>query len=132
VSLVLDSVGIIKYFRKSDDIRTAVTVFSWGIVQNKFKETLKNIGNKVDHLQKLVRAQNLTQLSQTQANLAERLSQLTFNIAKSSSMEEVILPCETLPFQRNPNFVGRRHLNERISKVLTHHGRDKSIRSIGI
>ncbi|KAL8647404.1 MAG: hypothetical protein Q9210_005582 [Variospora velana] len=88
VNLLLNTVTAIKHFRKND-IQIAVMIATWTTVQCKFSQTLKNITTKVDHLQKLLEAQNITQLNRTQARLAQSLSQLNINISAGPQQSDI-------------------------------------------
>ncbi|KAI9671547.1 MAG: hypothetical protein M1817_003599 [Caeruleum heppii] len=118
VDLVLNTVAAIKHFRKND-MQTAVVIATWSTVHSQFADTLKNIASRVQHLQKLVEAQNIAQLTRTQARLAQSLSQLTTNASVGSSRPDThARPCNTLPYQRNPGFYGRLDLLQEIRHRL--------------
>ena len=122
----------IKHFRKND-MQTAVIIATWTNVKGKFGQTLTNIATKVEFLQKLVEAQNIRQLSRTQARLAQSLSQLNVNIATGSKQQAMsTLSVNTLPYQRNPAFFGRKDLIEEIDEHLRARERDPLIRSVAI
>lgn len=131
VDLMLDSVSVIRHLRKADDISTAITLLGWGNVQKKFTSTLKRLQIKVDHLQRLADVQRAVQLSETQALLAEKLSSLDFSAGEKRE-ETADLPCNTLPFQRNPEFHGRDTILEEISNALKHKNNERSTRSVAL
>lgn len=118
VDLVLNAVAAIKHFRKND-IHTAVSISAWSAVHRKFADMLKSIASRVEHLQKLVEAQNIAQLNRTQAHLAQSLSQLTIHDgSRVLPKDGLIRPCSTLPYQRNPGFFGRKRILLQISEGL--------------
>ena len=130
VDLVIDSVAAIKHFRKND-VSTAVTVMTWTSVHNKFTKTVKDIASKIDHLQRLVEAQNMIEMNQTQARLAQLLSEL--NTRPSSMVERTAnIPCMTLPFQRNHAFFGRSDLLLEVRRNLSPSPTEPSIRSLAL
>ena len=118
VDLVLNTVTAIKHFRKTD-VQSAVIIATWRNVRGRFGQTLRNISSKIDHLQKLVEAQNITQLNRTQARLAYSLSQLTFNTTMESQQTmKNQLRVNTVPCQRNQAFFGRKEILAEIAEYL--------------
>ncbi|KAL8896037.1 MAG: hypothetical protein Q9207_007903 [Kuettlingeria erythrocarpa] len=100
---------------------------------HKFDQTLRNITTKVDHLQKLLEAQNITQLNRTQARLAQSLSQLNVNGSGGPQQPDMnTLSVNTLPHQRNPTFYGRKELIREINSYLHAREGDPLIRSVAI
>jgi hypothetical protein len=131
VDLVLNTVTAIKHFRRND-IEIAVVVANWTTVLRTFADNLRKIAVKVDLLQKLVEAQNITQLNGTQARLAQSLSYLNVNIAMGGHSHDVNVPCNTLPDQRNSHFYRRRDVLQKIDRHLKPREGDSLIRSVAL
>jgi hypothetical protein len=130
VELVLNSAAATKHFRKHD-VQTAVTILTWGSIHSKFAEVLSNISKKIEHLQKLVEANNSIQVNRNQAQLAQSLSALTMNRVVTDE-SAVTLPCNTLPFFRNPSFYGRKDILLSIGEHLDHAKQTAGIRSAAL
>jgi hypothetical protein len=130
VDLMSCSAIAIRHFRKNN-IQTATAVMSWSNIRTKFSTILKDIADKALYLKNVAEAQNIKQLSQTNAELVQRLEELTTAQAKMES-QSVTLPCQTLPFARNPGFYGRSEILQRMTDALTVEKDDPRIRSVAI
>lgn len=130
VDLLSCSAIAIKHLRKND-IETATVVVSWASVRTKFSTILKDIADKAYFLQKMAEAQNLKQLTQTQAELARKLEGLTM-VQTTMERPQATLPCHFLPFGHNPNFYGRTTILQDIQDALTVRDDDSRIRSVAL
>lgn len=129
VELVLCSVTAIKHFRKND-IHSATVILSWDTIRGNYAAIIQEISQKVNHLKELVEAQNVKHLSQSHSFLLEQLKQV--RLVGPTQQVEVVLPCLTLPFQRNPLFYARKEILEEIGQTLQNPGLIRSIRSIAL
>lgn len=130
VDLLSCSAIAIKHLRKND-IETATAVVSWGSIRSKFSTILKDVADKAYFLKKMAEAQNIRQLTQTQAELARKLEGLTM-ATRTIERSQVALPCHFLPFGHNPNFYGRTNILQAIQDGLTVRGDDPRIRSVAL
>lgn len=135
VELLLHTATAIRHFRKND-METAVSIMTWTTIQNKFSETLNNISSTVEHIQKLLEAQNITQLNlqlrlgHTQARLAQSMAQM--NLTTRVTLSDEVVSCNTLPFSVNPSFYGREDIIDEISRVLNFDDDAPGIQSMAI
>lgn len=135
VDLVLCSTKAIKHFRKND-VESATVVLSWKNVCKGFTDSLDDIKAKVEYLKNVAEAKNISKIEKVdsdQAYILEQLRTLQTELRRSPREEGLMLPCHTLPFQRNPHFYGRADILSTISSALEHeeNGRDK-IHSIAL
>jgi hypothetical protein len=130
VDLLSCSAIAIKHLRKNN-IETATVVVSWGTVRTKFTTILKDIADKAHFLKRMAEAQNIKQLTQTQAELARRLEGLT-TAQTTIERPQLNLPCHFLPFGHNPNFYGRTRILQDIQDALTVRDDDSRIRSVAL
>jgi hypothetical protein len=130
VDLLSCSAIAIKHLRKND-IETATVVVSWASVRTKFSTILKDVADKAYFLKKMAEAQNLKQLTQTQAELARKLEGLTM-VQTAIERPQATLPCHFLPCGHNPNFYGRITILQDIQDALTVRDDDSRIRSVAL
>ena len=126
VELVLCSVAAIKHFRKND-IHNATVILSWNTIRSSFAAIIQEISTKVNHLKELVEAKNA---KESHSLLLAQLGQM--RIAAPNQQAEVVLPCLTLPFQRNPLFYARKEILEQVSRTLQKPDQTLSIRSVAL
>lgn len=136
VDLVSDCAVAIKHFRKNDISKT-VTLASWSTVNKQFSKTLQKLSDKIDHLRKLIKARQLTDLTQKQSEMSlkqtEIIQMLYYNNLQSSAMPNTAqLPHYQLPFSRNHAFYGRVELLAQIQHVLVPEQHAPSIRSVAL
>jgi hypothetical protein len=79
----------------------------------------------------MAEAQNLRQLTQTQAELARRLEGLT-TAQTTIERPQLALPCHFLPFGHNPNFYGRTTTLQDIQDALIAPDEDSRIRLVAL
>jgi hypothetical protein len=113
------------------DIQAATALISWGSVRTKFSAILKEIADKAYYLKSIAEAQNIKQLSQTNAELVRRLEGLTV-MQTRTGRSTVSLPCQTLPFSHNPSFYGRSTILQRITDALAVKDDNPQIRSVAL
>lgn len=104
VDIMLDSVDVIRFFRKADDMHTAMELLGWPKVRDKLTKTLQKLQTKVEHLKRVAEVQRMTRYNRTRDaqmnNLSERLTSLESGHPMTSR-------CNMLPFESNPYFYGR-------------------------
>ncbi|KUJ20454.1 uncharacterized protein LY89DRAFT_771365 [Mollisia scopiformis] len=130
VDLLSCSASAIKHLRKNN-IETPTVVVSWATVRTKSTTILEDIADKAHFLKQIAEAQNLKQLTQTQAELARRLEVLA-TTQTTLERPQLNLPCHFLPFAHNPNFYGRTTILRDIQDALTVRDDNSRIRSVAL
>jgi hypothetical protein len=129
VDLMLDSVDVIRFFRKADDMQTAVKLLGWPKVRDKLTETLQKLRTKVEHLKRVAEVQRMARYNRTRD---AEINSLTDRLTHLESGGPKISKCNTLPFESNPNFHGRQKILALITDALADKTRKRQVRSVAI
>ncbi|KAJ5803463.1 uncharacterized protein N7503_005913 [Penicillium pulvis] len=104
---------------------------AWDKIRGQFTKVLTDIADKAEFLRSISEAQSIKGLNQSYAEVAQKLEDLTFMQAKLAK-NTVSLPCQTLPFSRNPSFYGRTEILKQITDALATESGSAEVRSVAL
>ncbi|KAI9772628.1 MAG: hypothetical protein M1840_000222 [Geoglossum simile] len=118
----------VKYLRRSPQMNFGLS--PWSEVRSQYLDTVEKIRKQTARVKEMAQAINAKIVYEQQAKLVQELEQrLEGTSISQPEDQEVSLPCNNLPFPRNPKFSGRKDLLTELHQRLDPGDDDQGMKS---